>query len=106
MHSIRLRQPWQFEIEADRVVWSRNFNWPPDNDDVVAIHLVVEPWPADACASLNAQELAHTEAAGRFLVTSLVRGSNNLQVSLPAPDYPQPEFPLDVRLEIEEEPQP
>ena len=102
MHTIRLRHPWQCETVAGRAEWSRSFNWPPDNDEVTAIFLVIEPWPPEATVTLNSEPLDESVSPGRFAVTAMIRDSNRLQISLPAEHVAQEQFPLEVRLDIVE----
>lgn len=102
MHRIRLRHPWKSEVQDGCVRWSRSFNWPADNTSDETIYLAIRPWPADATIVLNDQSLSADETTSRCVVTSILRESNRLQVSLPTTTCADSDFPLEVQLEIEE----
>ncbi len=100
MHTIRLRHPWQCEINGESTVWSRKFNWPAEPTPGEIVRLVIEPISASATVSLNGTLLG-IDSSGLFDITASVAKHNLLTIEAPA-DSPMDstKCPFDVRLEI------
>ena len=100
MHSIHLRHPWQSEVQAGTVVWSRAFNWPAKLDVGEVVQLVVEKVPASARVMLNDHELGAASQI-RYDVTSLLVARNEVKISIAESEsMPDERFPYQVRLNI------
>ena len=103
MHSIRLRHPWECEVQGDATEWSRVFNWPAELQPGEVVWLVIEPLPEDAQVELNGTALEFDSSTNRVDITALVTQTNRLVIMLSdLADAEATECPLDVRLEIEE----
>ncbi len=100
MHTIRLRRPWQCQLDGNSTVWTRKFNWPAELEAGEVVQLVVEPMTSEATLSLNDAVLAE-ETSGRFDITSLIAKSNRLAITTSAaPSNDSGQCPFEVRLEI------
>ncbi len=105
MHTIRLRHPWQCQLDGNSTVWTRNFNWPAELEAGEVVQLVVEPMAAETPLSLNDVSLNDAvlteETTGRFDITSLLAKSNRLAITTQAaPSDDSGKCPFEVRLEI------
>ncbi len=100
MHTIRLRHPWQCQLDGDIAVWTRKFNWPAELEADEVVQLVVESMTAETTFALN-DEVLTEETTGRFDITSLLAKSNQLAITTPAaPSDDSGKCPFEVRLEI------
>ena len=100
MHTIRLRHPWQCQLDGNSTVWTRKFNWPAELEAGEAVQLVVESMTVVTTLALNDVVLTG-EPTGRFDITSLLAKSNRLAITTPAaPSDDSGQCPFEVRLEI------
>jgi len=103
LHRIRLRRPWQREVLAGRVRWTRRFGCPGGLSTDEQVWLVFERLPQATTGSLNGdpierQPLDRVDATGRLRQ----RNELCLETPLSANDLPTPddESPGAVYLEI------
>ena len=100
MHTIRLRHPWQCQLDGNSTVWTRKFNWLAELEAGEVVQLVVEPMTAETTLALNDVALAK-ETTGRFDITPLIAKSNRLVITTPsAPSDDSGQCPFEVQLEI------
>ena len=99
MHTIRLRHPWQCEIDDEGFLWSRKFNWPAELAPGEVVHLVIEPLAHATVIALNEMPLIALSQQP-LDVTHLLRPHNLLQITCPGSSVAD-QCPFDVWLEIE-----
>ncbi len=105
MHTIRLRHPWQCQLDGDVAVWTRKFNWPAELEAGEIVQLVVESMTSETTLTLNNAALNNVvlteESTGRFSITSLLAKSNRLAITTQAaPSGDTEQCPFEVQLEI------
>jgi hypothetical protein len=98
MHTIRLREPWNIEQQADGVLYRRYFNQPTGLGPASVVHLAIDQLPEDSQVTFNDVPLA---TAAAWDITAGLQPRNLILIEIRG--RPLAERPFsDVRLEIHE----
>ncbi len=99
MHTIRLRDPWDFSPAEAGATWSRRFNWPAGPVGNAVVTLVLDPPPDAAAVAVNGQAVAESQP-GRYDISAVVAERNEAKVA--SETFSAAVRPFEARLEIEE----
>lgn len=103
MHTIRLRDPWTVDFQADHAIYRRHFNRPTGLTPGDVVRLVIEQLADGARVTFNNQSLA-SDGAAIWEITPWLLPRNAVQVSIASETLPAAPPFGEVRLEISERP--
>ena len=98
MHTIRLREPWEVEIQPDRVLYRRHFNRPTGLGPGDVVRLVIDDLPAGATVSFNGEQLVSSDSC--WDISARLRPRSAILIHLAANESPRERPFGEVRLEI------
>jgi hypothetical protein len=99
MHVIRLREPWQVELQQGCCLFRRRFNCPTGLERGDVVRLVVDDLPPDAVVRLNGAALDQKESP--WDIFQHLQPSNLIEIEPPEGASIDPRPFGEVRLEIE-----
>ncbi|MEM9353872.1 MAG: hypothetical protein AAGA92_12730 [Planctomycetota bacterium] len=99
MHTIRLRDPWDYSPAEAGGTWSRKFKWPAGPVGGAVVTLVLDPATDTATVTINGQAVAESRP-GRYDISRTLADRNEARVASEA--FSPAVRPFEARLEIEE----
>jgi hypothetical protein len=86
MHTIRLRDPWEYETGEEHARWRRWFNQPTGLESGDNVELWIDHLPSEARVIVNRQPLSPVGSEGSvslFDIAALLALRNEIVVELP-----------------------